>query len=124
MKTYNGIIVPKQIKPTLIISAFENDMDSGKVEHYTNILKEEMLSHSFPPIMGFPTIIDESDIGIFFLTGEEIEERHIGLLAWKVTDGHHRSESAIAAKLPYLETELDFSTITSEVDIKNFRDAK
>lgn len=123
MKTYNGIIVPKKIKPTLIISAFANDMDSGKVEHYTNVMRVEMLSHSFPPIEGFPTIIDESDVGDFFLTGEEIEECHIGILAWKVTDGHHRAKSAICAKLPYIETELDYSTITNEVDMKNFKDA-
>lgn len=123
MKTYNGIIVPKQIKTNRIISAFQNAMDFEKIDNYTNIMRYEMLSHSFPPITGFPTIIDEDDIGQEFLTGEEITEKHIGVLAWKVTDGHHRSVSAIEARIPYLETELDYSTLTSEVDMQNFREA-
>ncbi len=123
MKTYNGLICPKQIKTEFIISAFENDIDSDKLEEYTNIMKTEMLSHSFPPILGFPTIIDENDIGEFFLNGEEVTEEHIGKLCWKVTDGHHRSLSAIAARLPYLETDLDYNTLTNETDLANFNAA-
>ena len=123
MKTYNGINVPNQIKPSMIISAFENEMDFEKVEEYTQIMKVEMLSHSFPPIMGFPTIIDEDDVGQYFLNGEEIEERHIGKLAWKVTDGHHRATSSINANLPYIEVELDYGTITSKIDLENFRNS-
>ena len=116
-KTYNGILIPKTIKPTRIISAFQNEMDWKKVNEYTDIMTAEMLSHDFPDIQGFPYIIQEEDVGGMFLT-EEIEEEHIGQMAWKVTDGHHRSFAAIAANLPYIGVELDYSTITNEKDLK------
>ena len=123
MKTYNGIIVPKRIPTNRIMSAFQNEMYPDKLEEYTNIYRELMLSHSFPPIMGYPTIIDEDDIGREFLSGEEITEEHIGMMAWKVTDGHHRAVSATKVNIPYLEVELDYSTITSAVDMQNFKEA-
>lgn len=121
MKTYNGINVPRTIKTERIISAFANDIVQEKLERYTAIMKEQMLSHEFPPIEGFPTIIDDNEIGGQFLNGEEITEEHRGWLCWKVTDGHHRSLSAIAARVPYLETELDYATITNETDLENFK---
>lgn len=112
-KVYNGLNVPSKISPELIISAFANPIDDSKVEYYTHIMSEKMLSHDFPPISGYPTIIDENDVGDYFLTGEEITDNHIGQQVWVVTDGHHRTLAAIAANLPFIETELDYSTVTN-----------
>ena len=117
---YNGISVPPLIRVDRIISAFENDIDEAKIEEYTKVMQREMLSHDFPPIMGYPFIITEDDIGRILLTGEEIEEEHIGCLLWCVTDGHHRSISAINANLPHFEVKLDYSTITSDEDLNQF----
>ncbi len=88
MITYNNINVPHSIKTNRIISAFQNEMDFDKVEKYTAIMKELMLSHDFPPIMGYPRIIDEDDIGENYLNGEPVEFYHVGQLVWMVTDGH------------------------------------
>jgi len=115
-RIYNGLNVPNTINPNLVISAFSNPIDEEKVEKYTAKMQEEMLSHDFPPIMGFPTEIDENDIGDYFLNGNEITEDDIGKRAWKVTDGHHRTLSAINAHLPYIRTELDFSTVTNQAE--------
>jgi len=120
MATYNGLTVPKTIKTGLIISAFANDIEPDKVENYTEIMKAEMLSHNFPPIMGYPVIIDEDDLEGSFIDGSNIAETCLGKMAWMVTDGHHRSLAAIEAGLPYLEVTLDYSTITNETDFKNF----
>lgn len=70
---YNGITIPKVIKPEWIVSAFQNEMDWNKVEDFTLEMKEKMLSHDFPSILGFPSIIDENDVGQFFLCGDEIK---------------------------------------------------
>lgn len=120
MKTYNDIIIPLSIKTDRILSAFSNMIDNNKIEEYTIVMCREMLSHDFPPIKGYPSIINEDDIGKCFLNNEEVEEHHIGCLVWYVTDGHHRTLSAINANLPYLETELDYSCITNENDLKQF----
>jgi len=112
-KVYNDISVPEKINPTLVMSAFANPIDDEKVENYTQIMQQEMLGHDFPPIMGFPRVISEEDVGEYFLTGEEIEDTHIGQKVWVVTDGHHRTLAAINAGLPYINTELDFSTVTN-----------
>lgn len=120
MQTYNGQIVPKTTNVNCIISAFANDMDQEKVQQYTEIMKAEMLSHNFPPIQGYPIIIEEDDLEGWFIDGSNIPETMLGKQVWKVTDGHHRSLAAIAAKLPYLHVELDYSTITNETDLKNF----
>lgn len=118
---YNDINIPPLIRVDRIISAFSNCIDDNKVELYTNIMRAEMLSHEFPPIEGFPTIIDENDIGDYFMTQEEITEDHIGQLAWKVTDGPHRTLAAIEAQLPHLEITLDYSCITSEEDLLQYK---
>jgi len=121
MKTYNDITVPPIIRTDRIISAFENCVDYDKVEKYANTMKAEMLSHDFPPILGYPGIIDEDDVDEkMFLNGEVVENEHVGNLVWYVTDGHHRSLAAIEAHLPHLEVEIDFSTITSEADLKQY----
>lgn len=117
---YNDIIVPDTIKPELIVSAFENKMDWDKVTDFTWEMKEKMLSHDFPPILGFPSIVDENDIGKSFLSGNEITEEHLGMLVWNVTDGHHRANAAIFSNIPYICVELDYSTITSEKDLKQW----
>ena len=120
MATYNNLQVPTQIHPHRIISAFANEIETSKVEAYAFDMSIKMLSHEFPPIKGYPVLIDDNDIGEQFLTGEEITTKDIGKLCWKVTDGHHRSLAAIESNLPYLETMLDYSTITNETDFKNF----
>lgn len=116
-RTYNGLRVPESIRTSRIISAFANHIDQEKVDKYTDIMREMMLSHDFPPIKGYPIIISEEDLGDYFLVGEEITKEHIGQMAWKVTDGHHRTLAAIEAHVPVMETELDYSTITNEKDL-------
>jgi hypothetical protein len=120
MQTYNGVNVPSTIKTGLIVSAFQNEIDHEKLIEYRDIMSHEMLAHSFPPIMGFPSEIDENDIGNLFINGEEIQESDLGKKVWYVTDGHHRSMAASDAGIPYLEVTLDYSTITNETDFKNF----
>lgn len=117
---YNEINVPPLIRTDRIISAFANPVENHKVEAYTEAFKIQMLSHDFPAISGYPVIIDDDDIGDYFMTGEEVEEQHLGLLCWKVTDGHHRTLAAINADLPHLEVELDYSCITSQEELKQF----
>lgn len=119
--TYNGIVIQKKVSVKKIISAFDNAMDWSKVDCYAQKMNQEMLHHGFPPISGYPTIISDADVGGAFLTGEEIGEHHIGEYAWKVTDGHHRSFASIQAELPYLETSLDESTITDELELHLYR---
>lgn len=121
MFTYNGINVPTTIKPSLIISAFANEIENDKVERYAHIMRAEMLSHDFPPITGYPILIDEDDLEGWFLNGDNIPETMLGKMAWKVTDGHHRSLAAIDAGLPFLEVMLDYSTITNETELENFK---
>jgi hypothetical protein len=119
---YNNINVPIIIRCDRIISAFENEIDNDKIEDFMLTLSSEMLSHDFPPILGYPVIIAEEEIGKFFL-GEyysEVTEEHIGQLAWMVTDGHHRSIAAANIKLPHLPVMLDRSCITNEADLKQF----
>jgi hypothetical protein len=120
MSTYNGLIVPDRVDPNLIISAFSNVIEGDKVYKYTRLMESYMLSHNFPPIQGYPIIINEQDIGEYFLNDEEIVESDIGKKAWRVTDGHHRSLAAISALLPYIYVELDYGCITSALDKNNF----
>lgn len=116
---YNGIRVPETVNPRMVISAFANPIDDSKVEEYTNTMKEMMLSHDFPPITGFPTLIDENDIGDYFLSGEEITDEHVGKKAWKVWDGHHRTIAAINANLPYIQVELEKAAVTDMDEFLN-----
>jgi hypothetical protein len=116
-KKYNGIRVPENINPRMVISAFSNPIDENKVNKYTNIMKEEMLSNDFPSITGFPIIISKDDVGESFLSGEIITEEYIGKQAWKVWDGHHRVLAAINANLPYINVRLERSAITDEKEL-------
>jgi len=118
---YNGINVPPLIRTDRIISAFQNEIDESKIEEFTNIMRREMLSHDFPPINGYPSFVDEDDIGVLFMNGEVVDESHVGMLVWYVTDGHHRTISAINAELPHLATELDYSCITNEKDLQQYK---
>jgi hypothetical protein len=120
MQTYNGMKVPAHIDPKLIISAFENGIDHDKVTEFAAYMKMDMLGHSFPEIEGFPSIITEGDFGKEFLTGEVVTEEHLDKMVWMVTNGHHRSLAAIEAELPYFPTTLDYNTITTEIDLKNY----
>lgn len=119
--TYNDIQVPATIKTDRIISAFENVIENSKVEEYAEIMSNEMLSHNFPPIQGFPNIVSKEDIGEYFMAGGKVTRQDVGKLVWMVTDGHHRTLAAIQANLPYLEVTLDYSTITNEKDFAQFR---
>ena len=120
MKTFNGIPVPETIRTDRIISAFSNSTDFGKVEEYAQVMRIEGLEHDFPPIKGYPSIIDESDIGKQYTTLKSVEKEHVGGLVWMVTDGHHRSFAAIEANLPYLRVEVDYNCITNEEDLKQW----
>jgi len=102
------------IDPNLVISAFTNPIDIDKMDKYTNTMKIDYLNHDFPPIIGYPTIIDENDIGKEFLNGDPITDKDINKYAWIVTDGHHRTVSAINSELPYIETKLDHSYIEDD----------
>lgn len=119
---YNDLNVPPLIRTDRIISAFANPVDYRKVEDYALTMQIEMLSHSFPPIKGYPFIISEEDTetGECFMNGNPIEAEHIGQIAWKVTDGHHRTLAAIEANLPHLEVELDYSCITDQKELAQF----
>ena len=101
------------ISPELVISAFSNPLDYDKIEKYSDVMKDDMLSHNFPPIKGYPIIINDGDIMRFgeFLNGENITTKDIGKYAWIVTDGHHRVFSALKVGLPELKTILDYSYI-------------
>lgn len=120
MKTYNGVIVPPLIRVDRIMSAFENGIDQHKVEAYTEAMRVLDVCHEFPPILGFPSVIDEDDVGALFLTRELVEDTMIGEQIWKVTDGHHRSLAAIEAGLSHLEVELDYSCITDPAELKQW----
>ncbi len=98
-----------RISPGRVISAFANEINDSKIEEYADIMTREGLLHTFPPIKGFPIIINEDDVERFgaFLSGVELKSSDIGEYAWVTTDGHHRVLAAIEANLPYLETKLD-----------------
>lgn len=110
--TYNGLTIPKEVDPNMVMSAFANVIDNEKVEIYTIIMSEEMLGHNFPAATGYPYVIEDSDVGDYFVNGNEINEEHIGMQVWKVWDGHHRMIGASNAKLPYFPVELEYNAIT------------
>jgi len=123
MKTYNDIVIPPLIRVDRILSAFVNHIDYNKVMNYALVMNINGLNHDFPPIKGYPGIIDENDIGQYFLNEKEVDETHLGCLVWFVTDGHHRTLAAIEANLPHLETEIDYNCITTEKDLKQFENS-
>lgn len=102
------------IDPNMIIETFQNGIDSEKLEKYTDIMRDELLSHKFPPIKGYPIIITESNIGEKYLNGNKVKRKDLGKYAWKITDGHHRVLSALANNLEYVETEIDYSYVNDE----------
>lgn len=106
------------ISPNYVISAFANPTSPDKIEKYSTEMKLKMMNHNFPPIKGYPIIIDDGDIERFdyFLSGEKITENNLGEYAWVVTDGHHRVVSALEVGLPRLKTIVDYSY----VDEKDF----
>jgi hypothetical protein len=119
MKTYNNITIPDLIRTDRIVSAFCNPTNPNVVEDYTAEMNAHMLSHNFPPITGYPSIITEDDMendefGMMDLNSDDYKA---GDLIWKVTDGHHRTLAAIGANLPHLEVELDYSCITNEKEL-------
>jgi len=108
------------ISPKYVISAFANPISPEKLEKYSNEMRLKMINHNFPPIKGYPIIIDESDIERFeyFLSGEKITDNYLGRYVWVVTDGHHRVASALDVGLTQLKTSIDYSY----VDEKDFID--
>ena len=81
------------IHSSRVISAFQNEMDQSSLDYYRG--KGCMALYTMSdPIKGFPDTIDDSDIGNFFINGEEITDHETGFVVWRVTDGHHRSTVA------------------------------
>jgi hypothetical protein len=122
MKTYNDIEIPHIIRTNRIVSAFSNSIDPIKVNEYSNIMRINDVNYGnvgFPPILGFPSIIDEDDISNeeFRMMDFDSDDYQIGDLIWKVTDGHHRTLAAIKAGIHQLEVELDYSCITNEKEL-------
>lgn len=111
-----------RIPTDIIVSAFQNEIDPEKLEKYTAVMKEEMLSNNFPPIIGYFSCINWWDIEdkLEFMNGRIATERDLHKTIWKVTDGHHRTLAAIEAKVPYLYAHYDRSAITKESDLKLF----
>jgi len=116
--TYNGIRIPERVPTKLLISAFCNAIEEEKVSAYSEVMR---CGECFPPIAGYPTEIDESDLGDYFMNGMPIEECHFGMIAWKTTDGHHRSLAAIRAGTPFIDTEIDPSCFTVEAELAAYR---
>lgn len=121
-----------QYKTRYIVSAFDNQMDWAKVEEFTQALIQDEIFNEFPPIAGFETIIDESDLGKNFIRGfeaddGEIKEEHIGIKAWVVTDGHHRAfafnkalEKTGLLCFNHIETVEDYSCVTKQENLTKF----
>ena len=105
-----------------IISAFENAINPHKVEEYTEIMKTLEFNHEFPPIWGFESIITEDDVNqVWFMDGKLVLKEHLGIVIWKVTDGHHRTLSAINAQLGWIEVEPDPNCFVTEEELINYR---
>lgn len=104
------------ISPNYVISAFDNPISNDKIEKYSDDMRLNMMSHDFPPIKGYPIIIDDSYIERYgyFLNGEKITKQDLGKYAWIVTDGHHRVISALNAGLTELKTSIDYSYVDDE----------
>lgn len=112
---YNKIEVPDRIHPSLIISAFANEIQAEKLASLKGTGYMD-----FPPILGFPSYITKEEVGQDFLSGDTIKKKQVGKLAWYVTDGHHRSLYAIEAGLPFIFCELDRSTITDAQELREY----
>jgi hypothetical protein len=94
-----------------MISAFCNPVDPERVNTYA-----QMTLYSEPPaIHGYPSIIDERDVGNYFMDDVPITEDDIGHWVWYVTDGHHRTCAAVQAGIN-LFVELDPSC---EIQMRN-----
>jgi hypothetical protein len=118
MVTYNDIPFPETIRTDRIISAFTNPVNPERIRSYIKQLEES----DPPPIKGYPTIIDECDVGHEeFMTGELISEEHVGQLAFYVTDGHHRTCAAIEAGKPWLWTEPEEAAFTRVDELEQYR---
>ena len=125
---YHGVDLPDgAIDPRKIISGFANPIDPEKLDTYTRMLKYS----SPPPIHGWPSIIDDGDVGGYFLSGEEIAEKHIGQWVWYVSDGHHRACAALEADVPLyveldpdcvrqMENEMRFAPIDWDIWLKTY----
>ena len=105
-----------------IISAFENEMDWNKVNHYAEIMVYQGFNHEFPPIKGFECVIDQDDVNsnTVFMNGAPVLKENIGEKVWKVTDGHHRTFACIKAELGWIEVTKDFNTCVNEEELKEF----
>ena len=104
------------IDTNMVIGAYQNDIDVNKLNKYIDVMKNELLSNNFPPIKGYPIIISETDIERYgeYLNGEEIQKSDIGKYAWILTDGFHRTLSALEVGLERIPTEIDYSYVNDE----------
>jgi len=118
--TYNGTPIPDRVRTDRIISAFENDMDETRLEYW----REQDIS-AFPPITGYPSVIDEKDSTYgFFMSGANITDDIIGQPCWRVTDGHHRTIVLLERKVRYTEVKMDPSCFTDERELKAYRESR
>lgn len=115
--------VPDTINPRMIVSAFDNMIDSDKVEQYTEVMQSEYdFEYTFPPILWYPSIITD-DMVTFqdeFLSWDVITDDMVGKECWMVTDWHHRTLAAINSWKTYIDVELDRNTITDPAELEAF----
>jgi len=115
---YNGMLIPSFVRSERIISAFENVIDSQKVEEFKDAM---ICGEQFPPITGYPDVIDEDDVGKVFMDGSEVVKSDVGQSVWYVTDGHHRTIAAIEAGICRLNVMMDMSCFTDEDELLKYR---
>lgn len=116
--TYNGQPIPGIVRVNRVRSAFANEIYPERIEYY-----RPMGVLDIEPIMGYPGIIDENDLGDHFMTGEEISKKHIGQPCWFVTDGHHRTLSRVEEGYDWIRVEVDPSSFTNYNELKKWREA-
>jgi hypothetical protein len=114
--TYNGEPIPTSVRADRVISAFENGMDDTRLDYW----REQDLC-DFTPISGYPSIIDDSDIGNYFMTGEEITEAHVDQSCRYVTDGHHRTTVLLERHVRRINVVIDPSCFTVEAELIEYR---
>jgi hypothetical protein len=76
---------------TLVLPYADNEMDWDKVEEFKRIYQDTEWLDPFPPIQGYFTTLDESDLWKTFVTGQQVSEEDIGKEAFQTYDGHHRA---------------------------------
>jgi len=127
MLKYNWIEVPESISPLKLIAWFDNPLEMDKLEKYIDNMNETYdLEYTFPPILGYPIIIDKWDVwkemitDINWETQGFVDTNNIWQLFFVVTDWFHRSTAAITTWKKYIDIELDRESITNQEELKVF----